>query len=67
MVKVKQFRVSDVAAIILAALPFMWLNQYNLMHSTVPGSLSALFADVENIEHRAHHAGAPRQKTAVEG
>ena len=38
-------------SIMLAALPLMWQNQYNLMHSTVPKSPRALLVDLENIEH----------------
>ena len=45
------FKEADLAAIILAALPFTWQNQYNLMHSMVSESLRALLADIENIEH----------------
>ena len=44
------FKDPELAAIILAALPFTWQNQYNLMHSMVPKSQHALSADVENIE-----------------
>ncbi len=44
------FKEADLAAIILAALPFTWQNQYNLRHFTVPKSPCALLADVENIK-----------------
>jgi hypothetical protein len=45
------FEEADLASIILAALPLTWQNQYNLTHSTVPKSLRALLADLENIKH----------------
>jgi hypothetical protein len=53
------FEGADLASIMLAALPLMWQNQNNLMHSTEPESPCALLADLE--------AGALRQETAVEG
>ncbi len=44
------FKEADLASIMLAALPLMWQNQYNLTHSMVPESPRALLADLENIK-----------------
>ncbi len=44
------FGYADLALILLAAGPLTWQNQYNLMHTTMPGLLCQLLADLENIE-----------------
>ncbi len=35
----------------LASVPMMWQNQYNLNHTTVPELTRALLPDLESIEH----------------
>jgi hypothetical protein len=45
------FGKADLAAIVLASVPMMWLNQYNLNHTTVSESTRALLPDLEAIEH----------------
>jgi hypothetical protein len=44
------FEADDLASIILAALPLLWQNQYNLTHSAVPESPRLLMPELENIE-----------------
>ena len=44
------FGYTDLALILLAAVPITWQNQYNLTHATVPDSPRQLLADLENIE-----------------
>ncbi len=41
---------ADLASIILKSLPPMWLNQYNLNHTTLPKSPRQLHPDLEAIE-----------------
>ncbi len=44
------FGKADLAAIVLASVPMLWRNQYNLNHSTVPELTRALLPDFEAIE-----------------
>jgi hypothetical protein len=44
------FGEADLAAIVLASVPMMWQNQYNLNHSTVPESTHTLLLDLEAIK-----------------
>jgi hypothetical protein len=44
------FDEADLAGIVLKAVPTSWVNQYNLIHSTLPKSLRLLLPDLENIE-----------------
>ncbi len=44
------FRKADLAAIVLASVPMMWQNHYNLTHLTVSKSTHALLPDLEAIE-----------------
>jgi hypothetical protein len=44
------FGEADLAAIVLASVPIMWQNQYNLNHSTVPESTRTLLPDLEAIK-----------------
>jgi hypothetical protein len=45
------FGEADLAAIVLASVPMLWQNQYNLNHSMVPESTCTLLLDLEAIEH----------------
>jgi hypothetical protein len=40
----------DLATIVLASVPMLWQNQYNLNHSTVPKSTCTLLPDLKAIE-----------------
>ena len=44
------FDEADLAGIVLKAVPTLWVNQYNLTHSTLPKSPRLLLPDLENIE-----------------
>jgi hypothetical protein len=44
------FNEADLAGIVLKAVPTLWVNQYNLTHSTLPKSPRLLLPDLENIE-----------------
>jgi hypothetical protein len=44
------FGKADLAAIVLASVPMMWQNQYNLHHTTVPKSTRSLLPDLKAIE-----------------
>jgi hypothetical protein len=44
------FDEADLAGIVLKAVPTLWVNQYNLTHSTLPKSPRLLLPDMENIE-----------------
>jgi hypothetical protein len=43
------FGKADLATIMLASLPMMWQNQYNLTHTTVSKSMRALLTDLKAI------------------
>jgi hypothetical protein len=44
------FGKADLAMIVLASVPMLWQNQYNLNHSTVPRSTCTLLLDLEAIK-----------------
>jgi hypothetical protein len=44
------FSEADLAAILLASVPMLWQNQYNLNHSMVPKSTCTLLPDLEAIK-----------------
>ncbi len=44
------FDKADLAGFVLKAVPALWVNQYNLTHSTLPKSLRLLLPDLENIK-----------------
>ncbi len=44
------FGEADLAAIVLASIPMLWQNQYNLNHSTVPKPMRTLLPDLEAIK-----------------
>jgi hypothetical protein len=44
------FSKADLAAIMLASVPMMWQNQYNLTHTMFPESMRALLPDLEAIK-----------------
>jgi hypothetical protein len=48
--KKNPFGKADLVAIVLASVPMLWQNQYNLNHSTVPKSTHTLLLDLEAIE-----------------
>jgi hypothetical protein len=44
------FSKADLAAIVLAFVPMLWQNQYNLNHSTIPKSTCTFLLDLEAIK-----------------
>jgi hypothetical protein len=44
------FGEADLAAIVLASVPMLWQNQYNLNHSMVPRSTCTLLPDLKAIK-----------------
>ncbi len=55
-----QFVEADLARIVLSSVPVSWMNQYNMMHSTLPGGTRTLLQDLESIEcimEERHEAG----------
>ncbi len=44
------FGKADLGLIVLASIPMLWQNQYNLNHSTVSESTCTLLPDLEAIE-----------------
>jgi hypothetical protein len=44
------FNEADLAGIVLNSVPSSWVNQYNMMHSTLPKNPRALLNDLEAIE-----------------
>jgi hypothetical protein len=44
------FDKADLAGIVLNLVPSSWVNQYNMMHPTLPKNLRALLNDLEAIE-----------------
>ncbi len=44
------FDEADLARIVLNSVPINWVNQYNMMHSTLPKSIRVLLPDLEAIE-----------------
>jgi hypothetical protein len=54
------FDEADLAGIILNSVPVSWMNQYNMMHLTLPDGTRTLLQDLESIEHiieERHEAG----------
>jgi hypothetical protein len=54
------FNEADLARIVLNLVPVSWVNQYNMMHSTLPESPRALLQDLEAIKRimdEKHKAG----------
>jgi hypothetical protein len=44
------FNEADLAGIILNYVPVSWMNQYNMMHTTLPNGTRTLLQDLESIE-----------------
>ncbi len=44
------FDEADLAGIVLNLVPFSWVNQYNMMHSTLPKNPRALLSNLEAIK-----------------
>jgi hypothetical protein len=54
------FNEADLARIVLNSVMVSWMNQYNMMHLTLPESTRALLQDLETIEYimdERHEAG----------
>jgi hypothetical protein len=65
----KPFNETDLAGIMIKAVPSSWINQFNLKHSTLPKSPKLLPPDLENIErvmNKKHaESGKARAKDSV--
>jgi hypothetical protein len=67
------FDETDLAGIVLNAVPSSWVNQYNMMHSTLPTSSRALLNDLEVIKqvmdekHQANLKAKSREASAASG
>ena len=54
------FDEADLARIVLNSVPDSWMNQYNMMHSTLPNGTRTLLQDLESIKRvmeERHEAG----------
>jgi hypothetical protein len=54
------FNEADLDGIVLNSVPVSWLNQYNMMHQTLPSGTSTILQDLEPIKHgmdEKHEAG----------
>ncbi len=54
------FNEADLAGIVLNSVPVSWMNQYNMMHTTLPEGPRTLLQDLESIKHimeEKHKAG----------
>jgi hypothetical protein len=59
------FDEADLARIVLNSVPVSWLNQYNMMHQTLPSGTRALLQDLEPIKRvmdEKHKAGLKKAK-----
>ncbi len=62
------FGEADLAAIVLASVPMLWQNQYNLnQHSTVPESTRTLLPDLEAIERVMEEKQGANLKAKAKG
>jgi hypothetical protein len=61
------FGKADLAAIVLASVPMLWQNQYNLNHSTVPESTRRLLQDLEAIERATVEKHSQKLKAKGKG
>jgi hypothetical protein len=67
------FNEADLARIVLNAVPFLWVNQYNMTHSMLPKSPRALVNDLEAIEqvmdekHQANLKAKSKEASAASG
>jgi hypothetical protein len=54
------FDEANLVGIVLNSVPVSWMNQYNMMHSTLPKTTRTLLQDLESIKHimdKRHEAG----------
>jgi hypothetical protein len=67
------FDEADLAGIMLNAVPSFWVNQYNMMHSTLPKSPRALLNDLQAIKqvvdekHQANLKAKSKEASAASG
>jgi hypothetical protein len=67
------FNEADLARIMLNVVPSLWVNQYNMTHSTLPKSPRALLNDQEAIEqvmdkkHQANLKAKAKEASAASG
>jgi hypothetical protein len=64
---------ADLAGIVLNAVPSLWANQYNMMHSMLPKSPRAILDDLEaikrvmNEKHQANLKAKSKEASAASG
>ena len=59
----KPFTESELAQIVLDAVPAVWRSQYNINHNTVPTDLHSLLTGLEKIEHQVEATRAQEQQS----
>ena len=59
----KPFTESELAQIVLDAVPATWRSQYNINHTTVPTDLHLLLTDLEKVERYVEAIKAQEQRS----
>ena len=59
----KPFTESELAQIVLDAVPATWRTQYRITHKTVPTDMHSLLTDLEKVERYVEATRAQEQKT----
>lgn len=59
----KPFTESELAQIVLDAVPATWRSQYNINHKTVPTDLHSLLTDLEKVERYVEATRAQEQRS----
>lgn len=59
----KPFTESELAQIVLDAVPATWRSQYNINHNTVPTDLHSLLTDLEKVERHVEATRAQEQRS----
>ena len=59
----KPFSESELAQIVLDAVPAIWRSQYNINHKTVPTDLHSLLTDLEKVERYVEATRAQEQRS----
>ncbi len=60
------FNEADLARIVLNSVPVLWMNQYNMTHTTLPNGTRTLLQDLELIKcitDKKHKAGQKAKET----
>jgi hypothetical protein len=59
------FDEADLAGIVLHYVPVSWMNQFNMMHATLPDGTRSLLQDLELIKHIMEEKHEASQKAKV--